>query len=498
MTATAERWLKLGVLALALAVFSYTQADPDLWGHVLFGRDTAVSGAVARLDPYSFASDRPWINHEWLAEVATYEAWIHGGSLGLVTLKILLLLLMLRAIVANLPAGIAPEALAFVVGVVVLGTLPQAVHVRPQLFSLTLFAVLLRTLAAGWGSPPRDRVRDALFVTAIIALWTNLHGGWIVGAGTLGLWVALSVVQDRPWRQRVWMMLAGVAAILGSLLNPYGWRLWTFLFSTVGFGREGITDWQPVYRMAPAFVVLWLALATVMLFALRRAVRQGAADARILTVVFLFGIAAFRVNRLIAFFAISIAVLLGRWLAELVAGTPRAERLEPRPRRNLTLAATALGIALALVAAGIVAQNASCVRVNPLQIPDAQSTHALAASSLRGRLLTTFDWGQYAIWFLSPRLQVSLDGRRETVYSDRVVDEQFRLFDDPAAHPSVLDELSPDYAWLPADARLVPFLESRGWTRLVAGERAIVLGREPEPPLATPVAAAIARCFPGP
>src|SRR4026209_2012184 len=104
MAAPAEQSLKLGVLALALAVFSYTQADPDLWGHVLFGRDTAVSGAVARVDPYSFASDRPWINHEWLAEVATYEAWIHGGSLGLVTLKILLLLLMLRAIVANLPA----------------------------------------------------------------------------------------------------------------------------------------------------------------------------------------------------------------------------------------------------------------------------------------------------------------------------------------------------------------------------------------------------------
>ncbi len=497
MTRTAERFLRAGLLALALAVFSYTQADPDLWGHILFGRDTAASGAVARVDPYSFTSDRPWINHEWLAELASYEAWARGGSTGLIALKALLLLLMLRACVSNLPAGTTPEALALVVGIVVIGTLPQAIHVRPQLFSLTLFAILLRRLGAGWGSAGHDRIRDGVFAASIIALWTNLHGGWIVGVGTLGLWVALSVVQLRPWRQRLWMILAACAAALGSLLNPYGWRLWVFLRSTVGFGREGITDWQPVYRMGPAFVVLWLALATVAGLALRQRVRQGQADVRIGAVVLLFGLGSFRVNRLLAFFAISIAVLLGDRLAELVTARP-ARDPTPTARRRTAPAAIGLGVMLALTAAAIIYRNASCVIVNPSQVPDPQSTQSLTASSLRGRLLTPFDWGQYAIWYLSPRLLVSLDGRRETVYSDGIVNKQFGLLEDPVGHESVLRELGADYAWLPSGAPLVQFLESAGWNRLASTGRAVILASQPAPSLTVPVGRIGRRCFPGP
>jgi hypothetical protein len=29
-----------------------------------------------------------------------------------------------------------------------------------------------------------------------------------------------------------------------------------------------------------------------------------------------------------------------------------------------------------------------------------------------------FDWGEYVLWHLGPRVKVSIDGRRETIYSD--------------------------------------------------------------------------------
>src|SRR6185503_18032152 len=44
-------------------------------------------------------------------------------------------------------------------------------------------------------------------------------------------------------------------------------------------------------------------------------------------------------------------------------------------------------------------------------------------SGVEGRLAVFFDWGEYALWHLSPRLKVSVDGRRETVYSDAVYTE---------------------------------------------------------------------------
>ena len=51
--------------------------------------------------------------------------------------------------------------------------------------------------------------------------------------------------------------------------------------------------------------------------------------------------------------------------------------------------------------------------------PMEQRERFIRDHQLRGRMVTYFDWGEYAIWHLSPRVRVSLDGRRETVYSDR-------------------------------------------------------------------------------
>jgi hypothetical protein len=40
--------------------------------------------------------------------------------------------------------------------------------------------------------------------------------------------------------------------------------------------------------------------------------------------------------------------------------------------------------------------------------------------SLQGNLATEFSWGEYVIWHLGPRVKVSMDGRRETLYSEQV------------------------------------------------------------------------------
>ena len=44
---------------------------------------------------------------------------------------------------------------------------------------------------------------------------------------------------------------------------------------------------------------------------------------------------------------------------------------------------------------------------------------------LGGKILTDFDWGEYLIWTLAPRCQISLDGRYETVYPSTVSQAYF-------------------------------------------------------------------------
>ena len=80
------RLIRLALLVGALYVLSLTTVDPDLWGHVMFGHDIVTQGSVQTIDPYSFTSNRPWINHEWLSELQMGLAWKAGGTAGLALL----------------------------------------------------------------------------------------------------------------------------------------------------------------------------------------------------------------------------------------------------------------------------------------------------------------------------------------------------------------------------------------------------------------------------
>src|SRR5687768_10146322 len=83
-----ESLLRVALWPVLLAVVTYTRADPDLWGHLRFGLDILHDGALPARDPYSFTADRPWINHEWAAEVLTAIAFRMAGPGGLVGLKV--------------------------------------------------------------------------------------------------------------------------------------------------------------------------------------------------------------------------------------------------------------------------------------------------------------------------------------------------------------------------------------------------------------------------
>jgi hypothetical protein len=47
----------------------------------------------------------------------------------------------------------------------------------------------------------------------------------------------------------------------------------------------------------------------------------------------------------------------------------------------------------------------------------------LKAAGVQGNMATEFNWGEYVIWHLGPQIRVSIDGRRETIYSDAIYRE---------------------------------------------------------------------------
>lgn len=482
-----------GILIVRSLLFAFlllrlprTWADPDLWGHVRFGADIIKSG-LARSDPYSFASNVPWINHEWLSEVVMYSAWSAAGGAGLIALKMALIGTTLIAIAAVLRADNVPAPVRdLLMFATIVGTWSRAFVLRPQIFSILAFALLLWILRA----IERGRTRLVWFIPLLFAVWVNLHGGWIVGVGVFALWAVATLRRaDDVQILRRSLALCAVISIVGTLANPYGIEMWRFLMTTVRVARPNINDWRPLFESGSVVVIPWGISVGLAIYAVVRG-RRRISVSHLLVVVTL-GLAAIRVNRLDAFFTLSVVMLLGR---EIPASRERAHvpvRWTPR----LKLVAGAL-VVVAVAGMWTLRSDLTCVKLTGPWMPERESGAFIAENRLAGRLLTWFDWGQYAIWHFAPRLRVSLDGRRETVYSDAYVAEHVRLYFEPDASSALLQQLAPDYAWLPNGLPLVRALERQQWTRLFSGPISVVLARRA---MAThPAAVTTAPCFPGP
>ena len=474
----------------ALTLIALTTADPDLWGHVRFGEDILDRRSVTARDPYSFTSDRSWVNHEWLAELLMGLAYRVGGATGLVGLKTLAVVAAMLLVSGSLRrVAWRPLDHDALVGLAVLATLPRAHMMRPQVFSLLLFAALLWILTRA----DRGDRRALIVLPVVMAAWANLHGGWIVGLGVLSIWIAVRLLRRGPAAiERHRLVALWVACVAATLVNPYGVGLWAFLRETVGLSRPEIRDWAPLLELSPLLVVLAAAVAATAVVAVAKA--RGGADPAYVLIVAALAVLTLRVGRIDAFFAIAVVMLLGPYLAR---ARPAGERAVARRRGwGGRTAVVGVGVGVAVVAA--IAAGAGA-RPTCIALPDGPEPEAVAfleRHAPSAKVLTYFGWGQYAIWHLGPRLRVSMDGRRETVYSDALVRAHLRLYDDEPRATALVDRLRPDLIWLPAGLPVVASLERQGWKPAFRGPTSVILDRgEPRGPVLVRGTSA-RRCFP--
>jgi hypothetical protein len=139
-----------------------------------------------------------------------------------------------------------------------------------------------------------------------------------------------------------------------------------------------------------------------------------------------------------------------------------------------------------------------CIDTSDPRLPDGQAAAFLRANAVSGRMLTWFDWGEYAIWHFSPRVEVSMDGRRETVYSDSLIRAHLDFYFDNPNGLVLVKQLNPSYIWLPADLPAARVLETQGWRRVFGGTRSVVFQRPGATmPRQSPTTTAVSGCFPG-
>ncbi|MGA7226780.1 MAG: hypothetical protein WBZ40_02355 [Acidimicrobiia bacterium] len=402
-------------LALALWRFGATVADPDLWGHVRFGIDKIDAGAYLGVDAYSYlTAGSTWFNHEWLAEVIMGAVYLVFGGAGLVWLKAFLAGLLVVILHGwLLEERVEPLRSIFVMALMVILLTPTLGTLRPQVFTTLLMTALLLAIVR-YQRQPGNRV--IWLMPVLFVVWVNLHGGALSGVAVLWVWALTYAVFERDHPTRFHPILWSLASTLALLANPNGAKHVLFLLKTTTVSRPEIVEWQPIDLTSFVGAVYAVVAVLVLLMLIRR--RSDAVWPICLPLVGL-ALAPLLASRHLQLFVPAVVILGTPYLLPLLNLGTRNE-LEPVGWSSRS----AIPAALIVLAGGVfsiarVAGAAGCLSIDATQFEfPVRGVAALAATSVTGNAVVPFNWGEYVIWHLGPEVQVSGDGRRETVYSD--------------------------------------------------------------------------------
>jgi hypothetical protein len=343
---------------------------------------------------------------------------------------------------------------------------------RPQLFTLALFPVVLDLLLSARLPPAGEAapsIRRLAVLPLIFVLWANLHGGFAVGLVAVAI-VAFDAVLERDARSRTGLVLALIASVIATQLNPEGGGL---LGRAAAYGAMlpgWIVEDRPLDVLSGAgFVFAVLLLAAIAAAMLRG--REGIAarlGAPLLWpgLIAPFAVLALAIQReapyacvvLAPFVAAMVPDALGRRVATALT-VPRAAALAVCGVLVMLLAA------LALTAAP---------REPDLSTYPAGALPALVQTS--GNLLNEYDWGGYLIRY-APERRVFIDGRGAVLFVPEVLDDFQRAVALAPGYRDVLRKWDIAVALLRADRPLAGALREDGWRVAASDTRWVLLTR---------------------
>lgn len=243
------RLILVAGLLSALALCLGPTANPDIPWHLAVGRWIAAERAIPRVDFLSWTmAGKPWVDFEWLTQLLFHGLDRAGGLAALWTFKVFTYSLIGAILVSLLALWGMTEAWIGIAIFLLAAALRPFIEVRPENFSLLFFALQFLLLEARRLDRLPFGEKACLGAHVLLyALWANLHAGFPAGlllCVCYGAAERCSLARPARLSPLAWV-LAGLA---GTLLNPYGPRLYTvFLdhFERLSSIRALIGEWSP-------------------------------------------------------------------------------------------------------------------------------------------------------------------------------------------------------------------------------------------------------------
>lgn len=448
--------------------------DSDSFWQIRIGQWILDHGALPTTDFYSFTrTGAPWISTSWLSQVALAYSHAHWGWAGPVILTATAVALAVAILVHLLEAHIeAPRAVLFVMLAL---ALPLSIHhvlARPHILALPVMVAWVGLLM----DAADRRTAPSWTWLPLIALWANLHGGFVLGLALIGP-ISLEAVEHAEKGRRLALfmrwVLFGIFALIASCCTPYGWRTLQGATNILSLGEllTLILEWMPANFAT--FTPFEGALLALIAFGYYRGLVLSAP--RIFLILFLTWSALTHVRSIDAF-AFLLPLVLAKPLGEMFPRpAPDAAGAERWPARYMT----ALG-ALTIVAAS---WTSTSLYMGHHRFTFTMTQTPVAAVDLleqrqAKRIFNAYQFGGYLI---SRDIPVFIDGRAE-LYGEKFVMDFFKATEGkkPELLPRLLDAHAIDATLLVADAPGPQILDQlKGWKRIYADDVAVVHVRDP-------------------
>ncbi len=426
-----RNWLQAALLLVLLTASVLFLIKPfydnDFFWHLKTGEWIWQHRMLPDHDPFNFTTPTPTtpliaftLTSYWFSQILLYLGWLAGGLGGVVTLRFLFATLLLVTTWRRLRGDrIIDLSLLLLFAVMIFNFYLLE---RPQTISFICYGLLLLVLDRVRRDTPdqeptmyRGRLLwHSALVALIMLVWSNSHGGYLVGQVTIILIVGLEGVKQLsprlrplpPGRYRH-LLIAGFCGILCSLANPNGYQALQFMLQT----RTDNTSTQVLeFSSMPEFfgaehpTVLLVYFGIMALIALFIVCRPSKVDLTDAALVFFLGCAAFLHIRYVAFFAVAAIPMAGRLISEFPAATRWGRQLLP---------IFAMGVALIAVSKET-ATNVATARtgtwINNKLFP-VEAADFINDNRLTGNMFNDYNWGGYLIWRLGPERRVFADGR---------------------------------------------------------------------------------------
>ena len=423
------------VLGSSATIFN----DGDVSWHLAAGQWILDHRVLPHTDPFSFTwAGRPWVPFEWLSEVLFAGSYRLAGYSGVAALATAAIMALHAIVFFNATRSLRPWAAVALIVAMDLVLLPMMLA-RPHLLAWVLVAfwtwLMLRAR--------RDNRAPPLAAAALMIVWANLHGSFVMGlliAGAFGL-EALLESPDRGRALRQWLTF-GVACLVAVFVNANGVEGVVHPLLVAKLSHLPLIDeWKPSNPTVTPFFFVVLAVAAIAIWRWRPRLHP----VRWVLLAALLALALFQ-TRHQAVLAIVAALLLP-------AGFGQSREAAPRPLIWLTAA----GIALLVAVRAILPVTLPYTEANPWPLiaavpPELRSQPVLNGYAMGGPLILS-------------GIRPYIDGRSD-MYGDDVVIQYKRITEgDPQALDAAVQRWNIRWAILPLRyKKLIALLDrSPGW-----------------------------------